>query len=157
MTSAMRRLGEGQFDVVLPGLGRKDELGQMAQAVEMFKLRARERAQAEFDAKAELDSAAAAQRKADLAQLAGEFEAAVGKMIETVSSASSRLEASARGLTSTADHSRKLSVEVARSSQEASANVQRVAVATDDMAETITAVDRKVEEAGMSIGPLFAE
>ncbi|MDA9414117.1 hypothetical protein XH81_04485 [Bradyrhizobium sp. CCBAU 25360] len=33
MTAAMRQLGEGRFDVVLPGLGRKDELGDMAEAV----------------------------------------------------------------------------------------------------------------------------
>ncbi|MET4117902.1 HAMP domain-containing protein [Bradyrhizobium sp. JR1.5] len=84
MTAAMRQLGDGRFDVVLPGLGRKDELGEMAAAVEMFKLRARERAQAELDAKVEQDRKAAEQRKADIARLAGEFEAAVGKVIDTV-------------------------------------------------------------------------
>ncbi|MDA9421001.1 hypothetical protein XH97_02325 [Bradyrhizobium sp. CCBAU 53380] len=50
MTAAMRQLGEGRFDVVLPGLGRKDELGDMAEAVEMFKLRAREKLQADLEA-----------------------------------------------------------------------------------------------------------
>ncbi|WP_377829319.1 HAMP domain-containing protein [Bradyrhizobium lupini] len=79
MTAAMRQLGDGRFDVVLPGLGRKDDLGEMAEAVEMFKLRGREKAQAELDAKAEQDRTAAEQRKADIARLAGEFEAAVGK------------------------------------------------------------------------------
>ncbi|WP_245283296.1 HAMP domain-containing protein [Bradyrhizobium sp. WSM2793] len=44
MTAAMRQLGDGRFDVVLPGLGRTDELGEMAKAVEMFKLKAREKA-----------------------------------------------------------------------------------------------------------------
>ncbi|WP_442868794.1 HAMP domain-containing protein [Bradyrhizobium sp. CCBAU 21362] len=36
MTGVMRQLGEGRFDVVLPGLGRKDELGDMAEAVEIL-------------------------------------------------------------------------------------------------------------------------
>ncbi|MHB0773435.1 methyl-accepting chemotaxis protein [Bradyrhizobium sp. 1.29L] len=147
MTAAMRKLGDGGFDVVLPGLGRKDELGEMAEAVELFKLKARERAQADIDAKAEQDRSAAEQRKADIARLAGEFETAVGKVIDTVSSASSDLEASARSLTCTADHSRQLSVEVASSSEQASGNVQLVATATDEMAATIANIGRQVEEA----------
>ncbi|MFB6418741.1 methyl-accepting chemotaxis protein [Bradyrhizobium tunisiense] len=147
MTAAMRQLGDGRFDVVLPGLGRKDELGEMAEAVELFKLKAREKAQAEIDAKAEQDRAAAEQRKADVARIAGEFETAVGKVIDTVSSASLDLEASARSLTCTADHSRQLSVEVASSSEQASGNVQLVATATDELAATIASIGRQVEEA----------
>lgn len=147
MTAAMRQLGEGRFDVVLPGLGRNDELGEMAAAVELFKLKAREKAEAEIDAKAEQDRAAAEQRQADIARLAGEFETAVGKVIDTVSSASSDLEASARSLTCTADHGRQLSVEVASSSEQASANVQLVATATGEMAATIANIGRQVEEA----------
>ncbi|WP_179880116.1 methyl-accepting chemotaxis protein [Bradyrhizobium ottawaense] len=147
MASAMRRLGEGRFDVVLPGLGRRDELGDMAEAVEMFKLRARERVQAELDAKAEHDQTAADQRKADITRLAGEFEATVGQVIDTVSAASTQLETSARSLTCAADHSRELSVGVASSSEEASANVQRVATATSEVATTIADLGRRVEEA----------
>ncbi len=147
MTAAMRQLGNGRFDVVLPGLGRNDELGEMAEAVEMFKLKAREKAQAELDAKAEQDRTAAEQRKADIARLAGEFETAVGRVVDTVSCASSKLEASARSLTRTAHHSRQLSVEVASSSDEASANVQHVAAATGEMAATIASIGRQVEEA----------
>lgn len=147
MTAAMQQLGEGRFDVVLPGLGRKDELGEMAEAIEMFKLKTREKALAELDAKAEQDRAAAAQRRADIAQLAGEFEAAVGKVIDNVSFASSELQASARSLTCTADHSRRLSAEVASSSEEASFNGQRVAAATSDMAESTANICRRVEEA----------
>ncbi|MCA1411693.1 HAMP domain-containing protein [Bradyrhizobium sp. NBAIM20] len=147
MTAAMRQLGEGRFDVVLPGLGRKDELGDMAEAVEMFKLRAREKLQAELDAKVERDQAAADLRKADIARLAGEFEAAVGQVIEAVSSASTELEASARSLTSSAVESRQLSMDVASSSDDASANVQRVATSTSEMALTIADVGWQVEEA----------
>ncbi|WP_081494654.1 methyl-accepting chemotaxis protein [Bradyrhizobium yuanmingense] len=147
MTAAMRQLGEGRFDVVLPGLGRKDELGDMAEAVEMFKLRAREKLQAELDAKVERDQAAADLRKADIARLAGEFEAAVGQVIEAVSSASTELEASARSLTSSAVESRQLSMDVASSSDDASANVQRVATSTSEMVLTVADVGRQVEEA----------
>ena len=46
LTGAMRELAEGNFDVVLPGLGRKDEIGNIAKAVEAFKVKAAEKAQA---------------------------------------------------------------------------------------------------------------
>lgn len=146
MTAAMRQLGDGRFDVVLPGLGRKDELGEMAKAVEMFKLKAREKARAEINAKAEWDRIATEQRKAEIARFGREFETAVGNVIDSVSSASSKLEASARSLTATADHSRQLSVDVASSSEDASANVQRVASATGEMASTIANIGRQVEK-----------
>ncbi|WP_456815509.1 MULTISPECIES: methyl-accepting chemotaxis protein [unclassified Bradyrhizobium] len=146
MTAAMRQLGEGRFDVILPGLGRKDELGEMAESVEMFKLKARQRARAELDASAELDRVAAERRKADIARLAGEFESAVGQIIGAVSSASSELEASARSLTGAADRGRQLSVEVASSSGETSANVQRLADATGEMAGTIATIGRQVDQ-----------
>ncbi|WP_461351525.1 methyl-accepting chemotaxis protein [Bradyrhizobium sp. USDA 4454] len=146
MTAAMRQLGEGRFDVVLPGLGRKDELGEMAEAVEMFKLKARQKARAEVDASAELDRVAAERRKADIARLAGEFESAVGQIIGAVSSASSELEASARSLTGAADRGKQLSVEVASSSGETSANVQHLADATGEMAGTIATIGRQVDQ-----------
>ncbi|MCK1525014.1 methyl-accepting chemotaxis protein [Bradyrhizobium sp. 17] len=119
----------------------------MAEAVEMFKLKAHEKARTDLDAKAEQDHAAAVQRRADVARLAGEFEAAVGKIIDSVSSASLELEASARSLTCSADHSRQLSVEVVSSSEEASSNVRHVAAVTSEMAEAMTSICRRVEEA----------
>ncbi|WP_128932003.1 HAMP domain-containing protein [Bradyrhizobium zhanjiangense] len=53
MTAAMRQLGEGQLDVVLPGVGREDELGEMAEAVELIKLKASEEARIQLERKAE--------------------------------------------------------------------------------------------------------
>jgi methyl-accepting chemotaxis protein len=147
MSVAMRQLADGHFEVVLPGLGRKDEIGEMAQAVEMFKLKAREKAQADLDAKFEQERLVAEQRKADVAQLARAFESAVGKVIDSVSSASTELEASARSLTGTADHTQQLSARVASASEEVSANVQVVAAATEEMTTSAANTGRQVEEA----------
>ncbi|WP_456679913.1 hypothetical protein [Bradyrhizobium sp. USDA 3311] len=73
--------------MVLPGLGRKDGLGEMAEA-EMLKLRAIEKVEAELDAKAEQYQAAAERRKIAITRVAGEFEASVAQVVETVSAAS---------------------------------------------------------------------
>lgn len=147
MTAAMRQLAEGHFDVVLPGLDRKDEIGEMARAVETFKLKAREKSQAELDTKLEQERMAAERRKADIVQLTSAFESAVGSVIDSVSSASAELESSAHGLTDTADHTGQLSARVASTSDEASDNVQRVAAATEEMASSAAEIGRQVEEA----------
>src|ERR1035438_10067239 len=105
----------------------------MAQAVETFKVKAEEKARDEAEAKIKQDQVAARQRKADMIKLADDFEGAVGEIIETVSSASTELEAPADTLTSTAVRSQELTTMVAAASEEASANVQSVATATEEL------------------------
>ncbi len=146
LVAGMKRLGEGDFAVVLPGLGRKDEIGAMAGAVEQFKVKAEERARHEAEAKAEQDRAAAVQRKADMVKLANEFESAVGEIVQTVSSASTELEASATTLTKTAENSQHLATTVAAASEEASTNVQSVATATEELTASVGEIGRQVQE-----------
>ena len=146
LCAGMRELARGNFDVVLPGLGRKDEVGDMAGAVEEFKVKAAEKARHEAEAKAEQDRIAAQQRKADMVKLADSFEAAVGEIIETVSSASTELEAAATTLAKTAETTQQLSTSVAAASEEASTNVQSVATATEELTSSVTEIGRQVED-----------
>jgi len=83
LTMGMRELAEGNFGVELPGLKRKDEIGNIAKAVEAFKVKAAERAEAEAAAKAEQDRVAEAERQAAMAKMANEFEAAVGGIVQS--------------------------------------------------------------------------
>jgi methyl-accepting chemotaxis protein len=145
LTSGMQELAEGNFGVVLPGLGRKDEVGDMAQAVETFKVKAEQKAREEAEAKMQQDQAAAAQRKRDMIKLADDFEGAVGEIIETVSSASTELEASAGTLTATAERAQEVTTMVAAASEEASTNVQSVASATEEMASSVNEISRQVQ------------
>jgi methyl-accepting chemotaxis protein len=146
LVAAMQRLGDGDFSVKLPGLGRKDEIGAMAGAVERFKVKAEEKAREGEEAKAEQVRIAVQRRKADMTKLADTFEAAIGEIIETVSSASTELEASATTLTKTAEMTQRLSTTVAAASDEASTNVQSVASATEEMASSVNEIGRQVEE-----------
>jgi len=146
LTDAMRELAEGNFGVVLPGLGRQDEVGDMAQAVETFKTKAEQKARDEAEAKIRQDQIAAQQRRADMTRLADGFEDAVGEIVETVSSASTELEASAAALTSTAGRSQELTTMVAVASEEATTNVQSVASATEEMASSVNEIGRQVQE-----------
>ena len=76
--------------------------------------------------------------KQEMIKLADDFEGAVGNIVETVSSASSHLEAAAGTLTTTAERAQELTTMVAAASEEASTNVQSVASSTEEMASSIT-------------------
>jgi methyl-accepting chemotaxis protein len=146
LTSGMKELAGGNFGVVLPGLDRKDEVGDMAQAVETFKVKAEEKARDEAEAKIKQDQVAATQRKSDMIKLADDFESAVGEIVETVSSASTELEASASTLTSTAERAQELTTMVAAASEEASTNVQSVASATEELTSSVNEISRQVQD-----------
>jgi methyl-accepting chemotaxis protein len=89
---------------------------------------------------------AAAQRKADMHKLAGDFQIAVGNIIETVSSEATQLEAAADMLTKTAATTQQLSTTVTAASEETSANAQTVASATERMAGSVDEISRQVQE-----------
>jgi methyl-accepting chemotaxis protein len=151
MTGAMKDLAGGKLDVEVPGIGRRDEVGEMADAVEVFKNNASARRELEAEQK-ETEGRAVARRKADMDRLANEFEGAVGQIVETVSSASSELEASAGTLTSTAERAQELTTMVAAASEEASTNVQSVAAATEEMASSVNEISRQVQESARMAG-----
>ncbi len=83
LTKAMRELAEGNFGVLLPGLKRKDEVGNIARAVEAFKVKAAENATLEAAAKLEQDQRAEVERAAAMAKMADEFQAVVGGIVES--------------------------------------------------------------------------
>jgi len=152
LTKGMKELADGNFSVVLPGLGREDEIGDMAHAVETFKVKAEEKAREEAEVKMKQDQIAAQQRKADMARLANEFEHAVGEIVETVFSASTELEVSAGTLAATADRAQELATMVAAASGEASTNVQSVASATEELSSSISEISRQVQESARVAG-----
>ena len=145
MTDIMRRLAGGNRAVAIDGIDRKDEIGKMAGAVLVFKESAIETERLR-EAQAEGEKSAAEQRKRDMRNLADAFESAVGEIVETVSTASTELEASASTLRRTAERSQTLTTMVASASEEASTNVQSVASASEELASSITEISRQIQE-----------
>ncbi|MDA9398112.1 methyl-accepting chemotaxis protein, partial [Bradyrhizobium sp. CCBAU 45389] len=132
MTRAMGLLAGGNLAVEIPGRGNRDEIGDMAKAIAVFKDNMVETERLRHE-QVEVEARQAESRKADMVRLADQFEQAVGEIVNTVSSASNELEASAGTLTATASRAQDISTEVASASQEASANVQAVASATEEL------------------------
>ncbi len=146
LARAMAELAEGHFDVVLPGLGRKDEIGDIAAAVEGFKIKAVEKATQEAELQETQRRAGEAARKTEMRRLADEFQKAVGGIVDAVSAASSQLEGAATSLTGTASSTQELSNAVAAASEQTSANVQGVAAASEQLSSTVTEISRQVQE-----------
>jgi len=146
LNAALGKMAGGNLDVVIPGAGRGDEIGDLAKTVTVIRENAEQKARDETEAKIKEDEVAARKRKAEMIRLADDFEGAVGQIVETVSSASAELESSAGTLTATAERAQELTTMVASASEEASANVQSVASSTEEMASSITEIGRQVQE-----------
>ena len=145
MTGEMGVLATGDTSVMISGVERRDEVGQMAQAVQVFKNNMIEVERLKSEQQ-EAERKSAEQRKADMMRLADQFEAAVGEIVETVSSASTELEASASTLTATAERAQEVTTMVASASEEASTNVQSVASATEELSSSVNEISRQVQE-----------
>ena len=146
MCKAMRELASGNFDVVLPGLGRNDELGEMAGAVEEFKMQAIAKAERDAAAQDAQNKASSAARRAELIRFADDFEAAVGVIVSNVSASAVQLESAAATLTRTAETTQSPSSQVAGASEEASSNMQSVAAATEELSISVDEIGRRVRE-----------
>jgi methyl-accepting chemotaxis protein len=146
LCKAMRDLAGGNFDVVLPGLGRKDELGEMAGAVEEFKLQAIAKAEREAASQDAQNKRASAARRDELIRFADDFETAVGSIVSNVSASAGQLESAAGTLTRTAETTQALSSQVAGASEEASNTIQSVASATEELSTSVGEIGRQVRE-----------
>ena len=150
LTETMARLAGSDWTTVVPGTGRKDELGAMARTVEVFKTNGIEavRLAAEQDAEQKVKE----QRTARLESLTGTFEKTAGELVDMVSSAATELQATAHSMTGTAGQTMQQATTVAAAAEEASVNVQTVATAAEELAASIGEISRQVAQSAKVAG-----
>jgi methyl-accepting chemotaxis protein len=139
----MQALANGQLEGEIPGVGRDDEVGGMASTVQIFKdnaLRMRELERSE----AETQARAAAERRAAMENLAGDFERSVNGIVRSVSTAAEGMQSTAQSMTSTASDASKRAATVSAASQSASNNVSTVAAAAEELSSSVTEISRQV-------------
>lgn len=141
LNGVMDRIAQGQFNSCI-NVERDDEIGVALRNIQAMQ------AKLGFEREEQKDTErrVAVQRKAEMHKLANDFQSAVGEIIETVSSASTQLEAAAGTLSATAERSQELSTTVACASEEASTNVQSVASATEEMSSSVNEISRQVHD-----------
>ncbi len=145
MTSSMNRLADGELTVEIPAIGRTDEIGQMADAVQVFKDNAIEvdRLQKE---RAEQERLAEEKKRQDMEKLADEFEMSVSEVVKTVSAAATEMQSTAKEMSSTADQTKTQAGHVGTASENASGNVQTVAAAAEELSASISEISRQISD-----------
>ena len=138
-------LASGNTESEIYGTERRDELGEIAGAVLIFKQNILEAERLRGE-QAENEKRMAAQRKSDMLRLANQFQESVGRVVDTVSAASSQLESAAGQLTLNAASTQELSGTVASASEQTSVNVQGVAAASEQLSSTVLEIGRQVDE-----------
>ncbi|ACK84552.1 MULTISPECIES: methyl-accepting chemotaxis protein [Methylorubrum] len=143
MTRAMRDIASGDTDREVPSKGRRNEIGEMASTVEVFRTNLIHTRKLEEDT-ALARASAEEQRKAGMRQMADHFETMVSGIIGMVTSSASQLQATARSMSGTATETASQSLTVASAAEEAAANVQTVAAAAEELGASVQEIGRQV-------------
>ncbi len=143
ITGVMAELMRDNLDVTVGYTANKDEVGDMARAVERFKQNAIEVKRLRA-AQEEADRKAAEDRKNLLQGVAAQIEDLIGAIARRLATASERVKSSAEMLTSNAEQSSSQSSAVASASEQAAANVQTVAAATDELSSSVSEIGAQV-------------
>jgi methyl-accepting chemotaxis protein len=143
MTRAMRRVSEGETGVQVPGVGRRDEIGQMAATLEVFASHLAEAARLRASQEAERHRAETA-RRATLADIAAQFETGMQGVVDGVAKVAGEMEASAASVGEAARRAAVEAAAVAGAAEQTSANTGAVATAAEQLAASIGEITRQV-------------
>jgi methyl-accepting chemotaxis protein len=144
IVAPMQALGKGDLSANVPHQGESTEIGAMADTLQVFKQALIAKKAADEAAAADADAKIERGRRVD--GITRNFETLIGEIVQTVSSASTQLEASAGTLSATAERAQEVTTTVAAASEEASTNVQSVASATEELSSSVTEISRQVQE-----------
>jgi methyl-accepting chemotaxis protein len=155
MTATMKRLAGRDMAVEIPGVGRKDEIGAMAEAVQIFKDNMIEADR--LTAAQAVESEAKLKRAQAVDALTRDFEAKVGHLVGALASAATEMQTTAQSMSTTAAQTNEQSVTVAAAAEEASANVRTVAVAAEELSSSINEIGRQVAQSSKIAGQAVNE
>jgi methyl-accepting chemotaxis protein len=155
LTAAMERLARHDLTTEIVGIGRKDEIGAIAGAVQVFKDN-----MVEVDRLAEMQrvhQAGAVQRAARIETLNAEFDSDAGRALDVLATAATELRETSGGMSNNADLASKQAGAVTAAADDASENVQTVAAAAEELSASIQEITRQVAQSSAIAGQAVAE
>lgn len=155
MTRAMHQLVSGNHNTIIPALDHRDEIGEMAQAVQVFKENAIEVERLKVEQVA-MERRAIEEKKQSMNRLADSFENSVKHVVSSVSSAAEQLKNNTQNLSNNAEKANYQATIVSAAAEQASNNVQTVASATEELTSSINEISRQVTES-TKIGSMAVE
>ncbi|NVK17898.1 MAG: HAMP domain-containing protein [Methylocystaceae bacterium] len=145
MTRTMETLSDGDLDITVPGLDRKDELGQMAESVEVFKQSAIENRRLTQE-QAEQEGKAQQERMHTMMKMADELEGRVTGSMKEISAILVELEGMATEMSAAADQTSVQSQAVCSAAEESTANMEAVSASGAQLSASINEISQKVTE-----------
>jgi methyl-accepting chemotaxis protein len=146
LTAKMEKLAVGDLAIDVTEAAQIGEIGTMGRTVAVFKENAlaMRRLQAEQE---ELKAKAEREKKAALADVANDFETRIRGIVDVLSGAATKMQSTARSMSDSADSTRQQSLAVASGANQATANVQTVAAASEELSASISEIGRQVTQA----------
>jgi methyl-accepting chemotaxis protein len=156
MTAAMRQIADGDTATLIPAQERRDEVGAMAQSVQVFKDNMIEagRLRGEQD---QLKKQAETERAGLLSKMADDFEHGVRDALDALAGAAVHLRTTSNGMSGTAEEASDQATKVAAVAEQASANVQTVAAATEELSSSVSEIGRQVAQSTRIAGQAVDE
>ncbi len=146
VTTSMRELANGQTDLKIPGKNRQDEIGEMANTVEIFRVHALEKQKLEEEQR-QMQEIAASEKKATLDQIATRFQQGVSSLISDIETSVVDIKNFADNMNDMAQQTRSRSSDAASSTDNANESSQAVASASEQLAASVGEIGRQVSQA----------
>ena len=141
----MKTLADGELKQDIPGIDRRDEIGNMATTVQVFKDNAVRMSELE-KAEEATQHRAAAERRAAMESLASDFERSVNGIVRSVAASAAGMQTTAQSMTSTASDASARAATVGSASEKASTNVSTVAAAAEELSSSVAEISRQVNQ-----------
>jgi methyl-accepting chemotaxis protein len=145
MTAAMNDLAGGDTTVEVPATERRDEIGEMAQAVQVFKENTIEMDRMRIDHE-EMECKAEEDKQRTMNEMADSFENSVMGIVDAVAGSATEMQATVGSMASTAEETSRQSQAAAAASEQASTNVQTVSAAAEEMSSSVNEIARQVAQ-----------
>ncbi len=145
LSARMLALAGGDTESEIPFVDNRDEFGEMARAVAVFKENAVEKARLTAE-QAALHERAEEERKRAMRALADKFEADVKEFVDALASSAAEMRTTSQAMSATAEETSRQAAAVAHASEQASGNVQTVAAAAEELAASIGEIGRQTSQ-----------
>ncbi len=149
LTRSMAYLAEGHDDIELTGIHRRDEIGSMSRAVEVFRQNAIERTR--LEAAAANDIAAQTARQERLDELITHFRQSVGEHLSGVETEMERMNSAVETVSRMSSETKDQTSEATHSSAEASHNVEAIAAASEELSMSMREVASQIAKATAAV------
>ena len=143
-TDIMRGLAKHDLSVMVEGLDRRDEIGEMAKAVQVFKENMIEGDRLAAEQKAEQTKKE--RRQAAVEGFIERFDQSASAALGSLASASAEMQSTAQSMSATAEETSRQATAVAAAAEQATGNVQTVASAAEELSSSIAEISRQVAE-----------